>query len=333
MQEGQKTNPTKRLTPLALVLILSALAFLALLGFGFAKLSREILQAFSHEIEFDGDWLDQGLKGEQNALALLDLKGEIHGARKFIQRLHRAERDDRIAGIVVRINSPGGAVAPSQEIYQAIRESKKPLYVSMGSLAASGGFYAAMGAKKIFANPGTLTGSIGVVMSFQNMERLYEWAKIEPYVIKSGAHKDFGSPARKMTHEEKALLQETVDEVLAQFKAAILSERKITEEELRRVADGRVFSGSKAKALQLVDELGSLEDTITSLANDLDMVERPKVIHFGREKMSVRDWLDWQQTGDSDGSQESKTLLDSLATRFIGEKRPPGMYMLWTGHF
>src|SRR4029077_13140783 len=146
--------------------------------------------------------------------------------------------DSDVKAIVLRLNSPGGAVAPSQEIYQAVKNYKKPIVASMSSVAASGAYYVACGAKKVYANPGTITGSIGVIMEFANLEKLYEWAKIKRFSIKTGRFKDVGAEYREMTADERALLQNMVDDVLSQFTLAVSEGRNIPLETVKEIADG-----------------------------------------------------------------------------------------------
>ncbi len=197
-------------------------------------------------------------------VAVLDLYGVIYSSSTFIKETEHLEQTKQCKAVVIRINSPGGVVAPSQEIYEAIRslDKKIPVIISMGSLSASGGYYAALGGRKIFANPGTLTASIGVIMELMNTERLLEWAKVERFAIKSGKLKDIGSPTRKMLPEEKAFLQSLLNDVHNQFRATVKERRKLTDEELEQTADGRVMTGSQAKQAKLVDVLGGYQDAV-----------------------------------------------------------------------
>lgn len=195
-----------------------------------------------------------------------------------------SERDD-IKAVVIRINSPGGSVAPSQEIYSEIlrlRKHKK-VVASMSSVAASGGYYIAVAADKIVANPGTITGSIGVIVQYMNFEGLLNKIGVKGSVIKSGEFKDTGSPLREMNTEERKLLQELVDDVESQFVEAVAEGRDIEISSVRKLADGRIFSGAQAKANGLVDEIGSLQDSIELVARLAGMDEEPAVVYSRRK--------------------------------------------------
>ncbi|MFM8316288.1 MAG: signal peptide peptidase SppA, partial [Deltaproteobacteria bacterium] len=179
-------------------------------------------------------------------VAVVDLNGVIYSSSSFIKDVESLLDNTECKAAVIRINSPGGLVGPSQEIYQSIKslDQKIPVVISMGSLAASGGYYAALGGRKIFANPGTLTASIGVIMEFMNTEKLMDWAKLERFSIKAGKLKDVGSPTRKMLPEEKAFLQELLNDVHVQFRQEVKARRNLTDSELDQVADGRVMTGA-----------------------------------------------------------------------------------------
>ena len=176
---------------------------------------------------------------------------------KTLAQLKKFDEDKGVKAVVLRLNSPGGSVAPSQEIYEAVKDFKKPVVASMASVAASGVYYIAVGAPIIYANPGTITGSIGVIMEFANLEKLYEWAKIKRYVIKTGKFKDAGGEHREMTPEDRALLQGMIDDVLVQFKTAVAAGRKLSLEDVTKVADGRIFRAIRPKC-QTGGQLGTL---------------------------------------------------------------------------
>lgn len=197
-------------------------------------------------------------------VSVVELSGLILSSSQFTHDLEEETKNPGTKAVVVRINSPGGLVAPSQEIYDAIRRADKkiPVIISMESLAASGGYYAALGGRKIFANPGTLTASIGVIMEFANTEKLYQWGKVDRFTIKSGKFKDTGTPFRAMRPEEKELLQTLVLEIYRQFRTEVKQRRKMTDEELDAVADGRVVSGTQAKEAKLVDAIGGLQEAL-----------------------------------------------------------------------
>ncbi|MCX8083902.1 MAG: signal peptide peptidase SppA, partial [Calditerrivibrio sp.] len=181
-------------------------------------------------------------------VVLIDLEGIIYESETLIEKLKKYQKDENVVGIILRINSPGGAVAPSQEIYRFIRKMNKPVYAALSTIAASGGYYVASACEKIYAMPGTVTGSIGVIMKFTDLSRIYDKFGIKTETIKSGKFKDIGSTTRSMTKEEKEILQRSIDEVYNQFIDDILAKRThISKEELLKIADGRILTGSEAK--------------------------------------------------------------------------------------
>ncbi len=206
-----------------------------------------------------------------------------------------AERDD-VKAVVLRIDSPGGGVGPSQEIYREVRRLRdsKKVVASMGAVAASGGYYIAVAAHKIVANPGTITGSIGVIAEFVNMEELFSKIGLKGYVIKTGRFKDTGSPFRDMDKEERNLIQGVLDDVHDQFIDAVAEGRNMEREEVVRLADGRIFSGRQAKAKGLVDYIGNLSDAIELGAELAGIEGKPHVIYPERETMGL-----WREIVDS----------------------------------
>lgn len=214
-------------------------------------------------------------KGEQGwgtglgpKIGVVELTGAITDGKDVIGQLHELRKDNSIKAIVLRIDSPGGAVAPSQEIYRAVLRTKKDKKVvcSMGTVAASGGFYVASACDKIYASPGTITGSIGVISEFPHVSQLMALAKIDVDTIKSGAMKDSGSPLREMTDSERKFFQGFVNGVYEQFLDDVATARKIPKETLRPLADGRILTGKQALEHHLVDELGNLEDALDGAA-------------------------------------------------------------------
>ncbi len=215
-------------------------------------------------------------------VALIRVEGVIVDSREVIKALRRYQKDSDIKAILLRVDSPGGAVAPSQEIYDTLKEiqseGKKKIVTSMGTVAASGGYYIASATDMIVANPGTLTGSIGVIMELTNLEGLMQKIGIEGVTIKSGKNKDVGSPFRKMKSEERAILQNVLDDVHSQFIEAVAEGRSLEIDAVRKLADGRIFSGRQAKKLGLVDELGSLEAAIQLAAELGGIAGKPEVV-------------------------------------------------------
>ena len=197
-------------------------------------------------------------------VGVIEISGIITEAKNTIHNLKRFREDESVKAIVVRINSPGGAVGPSQEIFREIRKTTgtKKVVASMGTIAASGGYYVAAGTDGIVANPGTITGSIGVVMGFTNYEELLRKIGLLPVVIKSGKYKDIGSPVRKMKEKEQEILQDFAKKIHKQFIMDIVEGRKMKQAEVESLADGRIFTGEESKELGLVDRLGNFEDAI-----------------------------------------------------------------------
>lgn len=193
-------------------------------------------------------------------IGVLSIEGLITDSFKITQNIEEFAKDGSIVAVVVRIDSPGGSVGAAQEIYDAIIElkKKKKVVVSMGSIAASGGLLIACAGDKIVANPGTITGSISAIMQFANLEELLQKVGVKSSVVKSGPYKDIGSPMREMTPEERVIVQELVDDIYDQFIDVIVRNRKLTREQVVAIADGRVFSGRKAKEYGLVDQLGNM---------------------------------------------------------------------------
>jgi len=197
-------------------------------------------------------------------VGVIELNGIITDSKKVVHNLKRFREDNSIKAIVIRINSPGGAVGPSQEIFREIRKTSKSKKVvaSMGSIAASGGYYVAAGTDGIVANPGTITGSIGVIMGFTNYQQLLSKIGLVPVVIKSGEYKDMGSPVRNMKPEEKKILKDFAIKIHKQFIQDIVVGRKMDRVKVELLADGRIFTGEESKELGLVDRIGNFEDAV-----------------------------------------------------------------------
>ena len=236
----------------------------------------------------------------QEAVLALDLVGVIIGKSQFLKDLREYVKDVNIKGVLVRLDSPGGSVALSQEIYhelKMIREKlKKPVVVSVGSMMASGGLYVASGATSILVNEGTLIGSIGVVVPLINMERLYNWAKVEPYSIKTGEFKELGSNYRPMTSRERDLFQDLADEMLEQFKKAIVEGRNMSPDELEPYTDARIFSGETAVSAGFADSIGTYTDAVqligelTGLGENVKLF-KPKKSYFSLFSQSLSSQL------------------------------------------
>ena len=237
---------------------------------------------------------DLDLSGQER-VALIRIEGVILDAQATIGELQQYSENPLVRAIVLRIDSPGGGVVPSQEIHDAVKrvknKSNKAIIASMGTVAASGGYYIAAATDRIIANPGTLTGSIGVIMEMANFEGLLKKIGVEGVVIKSGRFKDVGSPLRKMSEEERKLLQSVMDDVHHQFIQAVADGRSLELTDVEPLADGRIFTGRQAKEARLVDELGDLHDAIHIAADIAGMEGEPKVVE-PRKRFSFRDILE-----------------------------------------
>ncbi len=218
-------------------------------------------------------------------VALIRVEGIIIDSTAVIEELKEHSKDKSVKAIVLRVDSPGGGVAPSQEIYEEILKIKKnkKVVVSMGSVAASGGYYISAPADRIIANAGTLTGSIGVIMEIPNVSNLMKKIGVETQVIKSGRHKDMASIFKSMTPEEKEILQTVLDDVHDQFIEAVSDARGMEIEVVRKLSDGRIFTGRMAKEMGLVDELGNLEDAIMVAGKLTGIKGEPKVVYKEEE--------------------------------------------------
>lgn len=236
---------------------------------------------------------ERGGLGFGPRVALVELEGIILDVEDVIRDLKSHRDNPLVRAVVVRINSPGGVVGPTQELYrslQRLREAGKPVVASLGAVAASGGYYVAVAADSIYANPGTLTGSIGVIMQMANLENLMKKVGVDYVVIKAGQFKDLGNVSRLMTLEERRVLQALLDDVHRQFIDAVAEGRKLDRGRVVQFADGRVFSGAQAKSLAMVDELGGLEEAINAAAKLAGLEIPPRVI-LPRRRFSVMDLL------------------------------------------
>ncbi len=259
---------------------------------------------------------DISLSIGRDKVGVVEVFGPITSAEKTVSQIEKFAKDKSIKGILLHIDSPGGAVAPSQEIYSALLRArkKKKVVASMATLAASGGYYIAIGADKIVANPGTITGSIGVIMGFADVRELMSKLGVKSIVIKSGRFKDIGTSARPFTEEDRKVLQDVIDDVYMQFVETVAKERKLEISKVKKLADGRIYSGRQGKELGMVDQLGGFKDAI-QLLTTLAGISREPVLIREKEKFSfIRELLDsrlgwlWQNA----------------------PMRGPGLYYLWT---
>ena len=226
-------------------------------------------------------------------VAVVELEGMIAEVDDLVREVKSHRENPQVKAVVIRINSPGGVVGPTQELHQAlmrVREAGKPVVASLGSIAASGGYYTAVAADRIFANPGTLTGSIGFIMQMANVENLFKKVGVEYVVVKAGHYKDLGNFSRPMTPEERRVLQTLLDDVHGQFIDAVAKGRKLDRAEVVKFADGRVFSGVQARDLKMVDALGSFEDAVNEAAK-LAGLPVPPAVSRPSKRFSVYDFL------------------------------------------
>ena len=260
--------------------------------------------------------MDEGSLPGRSKVAVVEVEGIIGvgldrsaDADRIVRTLGEYRDNPSVAAVVLRINSPGGVVGPTQEIFSAVgrvRAAGKPVVASLGAVAASGGYYVAVASNRIFASPGTLTGSIGVVMQLANVEALLKKVGVEYVVVKAGAYKDIGSFARAMKPEERRVLQALLDDVYGQFVGAVAEHRGLDRKEVLGFADGRIYSGQQAKALKMVDDLGGLEEAIAAAAKLAGITGKPKVIYPQRH-FSLRDLLSSQL-----GLGAARSLLPAL---------------------
>jgi protease-4 len=265
-----------------------------------------------------------GLLGRSNPLPIgekvgvIEVDGVITSSKTTIKHLLEFKKDRSVKAIVLRVDSPGGAVGPSQEIYEEIKKAAavKPVVVSMGSVAASGGYYISSPAWRIFANPGTITGSIGVIMEFTNIQKLMGKVGLKSQVVESGEHKDIGSPFRPMTASDRKILQSLINDVYAQFVAAVAKGRKLDVKTVRALADGRIFSGRQALKVGLVDELGDMQDAVRAAGKLAHIQGEPRVVYPTPETPGLFHYL-IQETA----SQLRRGLHEQMA----------GLQFLWSG--
>ncbi len=228
-----------------------------------------------------------------DGVGYVEVKGPILESGETVKQLAEMRKKTNVKAVVLRIESPGGVIGPSQEIYAAVKKlaRTKKVVVSMGSVAASGGYHVAIPAAVIYANPGTITGSIGVLMKLSNVEGLMDKVGMKAFTLKSGKFKDTGSPVRPLTDEDKALLQGVIGNLHEQFVKAVAESRKLPVEEVRRLADGRVYTGEQALALRLVDRLGTLEDAVEEAGRLAGIKGEPTLIMPPKKKRFLRDLL------------------------------------------
>ena len=258
---------------------------------GFSVLLSLVLLAVAVSGMFSGRGIAVSAGGKR--IALIEVRGVIFDAKPIVRQLKKYAEDRSVPAMVLRIESPGGGVTAPQEIYREImwvREQGKKVVASMGSVAASGGYYIAAAADTIVANLGSITGSIGVIVEVPNTGELFRKIGVDVQVVKSGEYKDMGSPMREMTERERAMFQGVVDDVYEQFVEAIVAQRGLSRGEVLRIADGRVFTGRQALEYGLVDVLGTYEDAM-DLAADMVGMKKPPPTVEEKKRFDVLDLL------------------------------------------
>ena len=267
------------------------------LGLFFTLLVVAFIAAVGHE---NRETVTEGGHGDK--IAVVELTGTIITSEDIVRQMKRYADDHSIRAILFRVDSPGGGVVASHEIYEEVKTAVgggKPVIVSMGALAASGGYYVSCGATRIVANPGTLTGSIGVISEFIRVDSLLHKIGIEATTVKSGRLKDAGSPFRPMTPEDREYFQGLMDNVHRQFIAVVEKERKINHDSLMKYADGRVFTGEQAMKLGLVDTLGTFDDAVRIAARIAHISGEPTLVRERKHISSLFDWfLDQSKVSD-----------------------------------
>lgn len=271
---------------------------------------------------FAAGWLRPGflIGSSTPKIGILEVRGVIENEKLILRQIEELRDNKAVKAVVLRVDSPGGGVGPSQEIHaELLRLARtKPLVTSFGSVAASGGYYIAVAGERLFASPGTITGSIGVIMSFPDYQELMDKIGIRTEVIKSGPYKDVGSATRSMTENDRDLLMELIADVHAQFVEAISTGRNMSMEELAPFADGRIFSGRQALEFGLVDELGTYHDAIDYAAAKVGLGHSPDLVYPTPEKIGIL-----------------QRYLKMITNRYVGVEvapyRSPGFYYLWSG--
>lgn len=260
--------------------------------------------------------LGRGIGGR---IGIVEIEGMITDGRDAMEDIVKFKEDDSIRGVIVRINSPGGSVGPSQEIFQELKKLgvKKKVYVSASAVCASGGYYIASAAEKIYVNPSTITGSIGVIMEQMVVEDLLKKVGLQSNTMKAGKFKDVGSPFRKMQEEERAYFQQILDTIHNQFIQDVALGRKMPVEKVRSLSDGRIYTGTQAKELGLVDSIGTFYDAVDDMKKSLNIKGKPMLVR-GKRPFSFL-----------------KLLISSVADTIISRYDPsriPDSYRLVPGY-
>ena len=255
---------------------------------------------------------------KKDKIALIRIMGPILSGNNIVRLVEKYQENPSIRALVVQVNSPGGGVAASQEIHHALlrfRESGKSVLTSMESVAASGGYYVALASDKIFANAGTITGSIGVILQVGNVEGLLKKVGLKVEVVKSGEYKDVGSPLRSLSEKDRGILEQVINDAYEQFVQVVATGRKLPISRVKEIADGRIFSGERAKRLGLVDEIGTLSDSIREAGKMAGISGRPQI----QEERPLKGWIE-------------RLIRGMWPSAWMSERLPTrrGLQYLWT---
>ena len=276
--------PEEKKSRLWLWILVGATAFFVLLLSVFALVG--LAMRGSHGGEF---------AGFGDKIGVIDVEGVILDPRTVVKQLREFRRDDSIRAIILHVNTPGGGAAASQEIYSEVRrirdEKKKKIVASIETLGASGGYYISAATEKIYADPASIVGSIGVISHWVNYEDLLKWAKLKDVTFKAGALKDTGNPARPMTPEEKAYFQSLINDMHGQFISAVAEGRKLKMDDVKKLADGRVWTGQQALPLKLVDQIGDFRVAVEETAKAVGIKGEPTLVHPEKERRTLLDLI------------------------------------------
>ena len=276
--------PEEKKSRLWLWILVGATAFFVLLLSVFALVG--LAMRGSHGGEF---------AGFGDKIGVIDVEGVILDPRTVVKQLREFRRDDSIRAIILHVNTPGGGAAASQEIYSEVRrirdEKKKKIVASIETLGASGGYYISSATEKIYADPASIVGSIGVISQWVNYEDLLKWAKLKDVTFKAGALKDTGNPARPMTPEEKAYFQSLINDMHGQFISAVAEGRKLKMDDVKKLADGRVWTGQQALPLKLVDQIGDFRVAVEETAKAVGIKGEPTLVHPEKERRTLLDLI------------------------------------------
>jgi protease-4 len=298
MNQAQETNQRQRGNTFLIVLatiggltLLGLFFIFALFFFAVNSFKRPILQ-------------------HSDRIGVIEVKGILDSSENYLKYLRQFQKDDSIKAVIVRIDCPGGAVGASQELYSELKslDKTKPVIASLGNVAASGGYYSAIGARRIISNPGTITGSIGVIMKLPNVGVMLEKLGIKLDVIKSGALKDLGPITRDLTPEEKQVIESVMHDIHRQFIAAVAESRKLPLEQVETIADGRIFSGRQALELKLIDHIGNFNEAIRITAKEAGLSGEPELVYPQKDHfITLKQLLE----------EEGANTLSSIVNHFL----------------